>query len=474
MASSVSSLRRAVDRLRAATGQLSNGRAGDGGAAVQSLAWSGLAQVTGLCFRLGSNLILTRLLAPADFAVIGTAMTVMTIMEWVSDAGLYPAVIRHAQGDTTQYLSTSWWMGLIRASGLSLLILAAAWPLGRFYDVPQLLPILLILAARPLILALRSPGFPLLRRNLNYRALFIDETGQTVAGTLVSLGLALLLRSPVAIAWGTLAGACASVMLSWWLNAVRPGPWCAAAARDLFSFCRQVLPNTLVMAIWLNLDRTLGLRMLPPADMGCYFLAINLAAVVEGISVRGCDVYFSFLSRMNDESQRARTHTIITRSVTRWLMPMLLMAALVAEPCVRLLYDARYELAGPLLAVLIVRLMIRILGQLHFQYLMAAGRIHSSTRAYLTALGVQAALLVPLVHSLGVVGLALSCLLSTIVVTIAQMSVERDIKQLRQPLLQTLAWMAVALLFVTCSHSMSADAAQADPLLTVEQTSGQS
>ena len=151
-------------------------------AGVFSLGWSGLGQVVGLVVKLGSTLILTRMLAPEAYGILGTAMAVLTTLEWLSDLGIHPALIRHPKGDQREFLLTGWIMGLVRGSGLSICAALAAWPLSDFYSEPSLLGILLVLAARPFLFAIRSPGFPLLRRNLNYRGIFFDEMTQAVIG----------------------------------------------------------------------------------------------------------------------------------------------------------------------------------------------------------------------------------------------------------------------------------------------------
>jgi hypothetical protein len=66
-----------------------------------------------------------------------------------------------------------------------------------------------------------------------------------------------------------------------------------------------------------------------------------------------------------------------------------------------------------LLAVLLARLMFRFLGQMQFQTLLAAGKVHHSTLAYGIALFVQVLTLPMLALKAGPMGLALSCLLST-------------------------------------------------------------
>ena len=82
-------------------------------------------------------------------------MAVLTTLEWLSDLGIQPALVRHPQGMEPEYLRTGWLMGLSRGAGISLLAAALALPLASFYEQPELLGVLLVLAVRPFLMALQ-------------------------------------------------------------------------------------------------------------------------------------------------------------------------------------------------------------------------------------------------------------------------------------------------------------------------------
>lgn len=157
--------------------------------AAFGLGWSIATQVAGTGVKLASTLVLTRLLAPEAYALLGTAMVVLTTLEWLSDFGVTPALVRHPRGSERGWLLVGWQANFRRGVILTLIAVACATPLAAFYRQPELLGVLLALAARPLIMSLRSPGMPLLRRNLEYRALFVDELAQALTGTLTAIWL---------------------------------------------------------------------------------------------------------------------------------------------------------------------------------------------------------------------------------------------------------------------------------------------
>ena len=168
-----------------------------------SVGWSTAAQFLGLFIRLASNLILTRLLAPEIYGILGSAMAVLTTLEWLSDIGVQPALVRHPKGNRPEYLITGWWTGLGRGCLLAAVAATCAWPWAEFCREPQLFPVLLVISVRPILYSLRSPGMPMLRRNMQYKRLFADEMTITFCGTVASIILGVIYHSVWAISTKT-------------------------------------------------------------------------------------------------------------------------------------------------------------------------------------------------------------------------------------------------------------------------------
>lgn len=417
-------------------------------AGLFSVGWSTAAMVLGLFIRLASNLILTRLLAPEVYGILGSALSVITTLEWLSDIGVLPALIRHPKGDQREYLITGWWVCLARGCLLASVAAVCAWPWADFCRQPQLFPVLLVLALRPVLYNLRSPGVPMLRRNLQYKRLFADEIVTTFCGTAASIVLGVMYHSVWAIVFGTLIGTIASVFVSYYLCPIAPRfIWDREAFHEIYKLGHQVFINTLVMSLWLNLDRLIGLRFLSPEAMGLYAIAWNLATIAETMVTRWCDVHFAMLSREKDAEARKRWHELVSYRTARHVIPLMALAVLIAPVVIWILYDPRYDGASILFAILTARLMIRTVGQIQFQYLMVQSQVRLATRAYFAALAVQAALFVPMVETMGIVGLALCMLVSTTVLTLTQTALlYRRSWRGFVPSLATLFWMAAGLI----------------------------
>ena len=99
-----------------------------------------------------------------------------------------------------------------------------------------------------------------------------------------------------------------------------------------------------------------------------------------------------------------------------------------------------------LFGILTARVMARALAQVQYEYLLSTGNIRINTVAYFIAAAVQAAILVPMVKTWGVTGLASAGLISTLSYVTAQtipMKLRGDVGLL--PLAVTVAWAALGL-----------------------------
>src|ERR1700679_4075370 len=95
-----------------------------------------------------STLVLVRLIAPADFAIIALATSFMHTIDGMLTLGTEEAVIREATPGRTFY-DTAFTLNLLRGLSVSVLVAALAYPAATFFADPRLGPVLLFVACLP-------------------------------------------------------------------------------------------------------------------------------------------------------------------------------------------------------------------------------------------------------------------------------------------------------------------------------------
>jgi O-antigen/teichoic acid export membrane protein len=388
---------------------------------LSGLSWSYSTQFAQLFLRLGSSLILSRLLLPSDYGVFGTVMTFLFFMEFLSDIGLRPVIVRSPHGDSPVFLGTAWTVIFIRACGLSLLTLTLSFALPMMGYDSAITPVLQVLAFRPFLIAIQNPTLYVLFRHINYKIPFVLDVTQTFFSIPVTLLLAWWLRSQWALVFGILFGDVFRVVLTHILCPKAPRPtWERSAALELWHFGVSIFFNTIAYGGWLYLDRLAGPRYLPTDQFGLYIAAWTLAEAADNLIGRGSEVFYSMLNRKPEGEERLQFFLSISQKAGWVVGPIFALAALMAPILYRTLYAETFYAAAILLGILTARLIFRSISHLQFMYLMSIGKVNISTRSYVASLIILVASFPFLVDEFGVLGLALTSLVSMSTYTIFQ------------------------------------------------------
>lgn len=445
-----------MPRVLAAGRRFLYGLSSDARAGLSGLYWSYLTHGLQLVLRFGSSLVISRLLLPDAWGVYGLAVVVMFFLEFLSDIGLRPAVVRSPHGDRPEFLGTAWSIVMVRAVALAAAAFGLAWVLPPWYELPELHGVLMILSVRPLLLALQNPTLYVLYRQINYRTPFFLDTLTQAAAIPVNILLAWWLGDVWALVFGLLAGDVFRLILSHLL--CPPAPrlrWHRPAVRELSHFGGSVFRNTLVYGAWVYFDRLAGPKLLGKDQMGLYIFAWGQAEALDVLISRGSEVFYSMLSRKAEGADRAAFFRRTARRVALFLLPGLVLAAAVAPWAFELLYPAKFHGAAVLFGLLTARLIMRATAQIQFMYLMMRGEVYLATRAYLVSLAILAGTFVVWVQvlGLGVLGVAVSSVLGMTTFTLTQtVQMVRRREASPWPALLALGWTTVAVALVLALH----------------------
>jgi O-antigen/teichoic acid export membrane protein len=395
----------------------------DARAGLFGLGWSYLTHALQLVLRLGSSLILTRLLLPEAYGVFGPALAVVFLLDLLTDVGIQPAVVRSPHGDSPEFLGTARTFIMIRAIPLSLAVFALAWVLPQWYGLAELQSVLIVLSVRPVLIALFNPSLLTLYRQLNYRIPFYVDILHTSIAVPITIFLSWQLRNVWALVLGLLIGDVIRVILTYLL--CPPAPrfrWHRPTVDELFRFGSGVFFNTLAFGAWVYFDRLAGPRLLPPEEMGLYILAWSLAESMEVLISRGGDVFYSMLARLDPGAARAAFVRRTARRAALYLILGLVLGAIVAPWMFQLIYPARFHGAAVLFGLLTARLILRATTHVQFMYLMMRNEIFIATRSYVFSFILLAATFIVWVRylELGVMGVALSSVIAMSTFTVAQ------------------------------------------------------
>ena len=352
--------------------------------AVEGVIWTtvgyGLQQV----LRLGSNLILTRLLVPEAFGLMSLTFVFITGLELLSDVGLAPAIIQSKRGDDARLLDTAWTVQIIRGFVLSLGAVAVAWPAAYLYHQPQLTPLLCAAGVGCAIRGFTPTRVHTLNRKVMLGRLTAMELVTQVVTIAITVTAAWLLRSVWALLVGTLAGHFVRVVLSY---RMLPGHshhllLDGQSMSELLRIGRWVFFSTAVTFAAGNLDRLVLGRLMSVAELGLYAIALQLLQAVVNVGrMAGSRVLFPVLAetaRANPELLRRR----LRRARLAWVLPtaaVLLVLAVAGDWIVALLYRDDYHDSGWMVRILSAGYVVGAVNQSRGVVWQAIGDFRMST-----------------------------------------------------------------------------------------------
>jgi lipopolysaccharide exporter len=328
--------------------------------------------------RLGSSLILTRILRPEAYGIITIVMSVVFIIGMLSDVGMSVCIVRDPHGDEPRYLNTAWTIRLVRALINGVLTLILAGPIAQLYGVPALILPLRVLALWFIIDGFESTAFPLAIRRKNARVVVYAELVATLVSTVFSVIYCYLSRDYWGMVYGALVNRLVWVCLSYrYYRELRPRlQYDRESAREIFKYTRFVMPSSALTVVLSQFDKIVFLRLFDLRLLGVYGLAGNIAGSIEGLISKASQTVLypraahDFRVDPSNFAQRYYAGNV------KFFMAMLTVPAAVggaAVLIVTLLYDPRFALAGPVLQAFMLRAVLLALATGAEDMLVAAG-----------------------------------------------------------------------------------------------------
>lgn len=335
--------------------------------------WTLFGYVLTYAIRLGSSLVLTRLLVPEMFGVMAIAMMVITGLVMFSDLGLTQNIVQSERGGDPDYLNTAWTIQIVR--GLVLWVLAlciallvfAANQLGlvaktSVYADPYVPYVIGGVSIATAIGAFRSTKFSEASRYLSLsRITQIQLVGQ-ITGLMCMFGWVFIDRSIWGLVAGNICSAVVGTLLShtWLPGSANRLHWDRSASREIIHFGKWMLLSSILGFVANNADRMLLGGYIDATALGIYSIAYTISNAVAGVlNTMFSQISYPALSevtreRSSDLKRSLYRFHMLTASFAYFCAGGLMVSG---AALVRLLYDPRYEPAGWMLEILAVGLL---------------------------------------------------------------------------------------------------------------------
>jgi O-antigen/teichoic acid export membrane protein len=331
--------------------------------------------------RLGSSLVLTRLLNPESYGIFGILFSILFMIELMSDVGSVGLLVRHPRGNELRFIHTVWTVRLIRSIINFCLLFFGAPVIAHIFNAPVLTGAFRALSFWFLLFGAESMSFVLAQRDQKARITNYVDLASNAIMTVFVIALASVLKNHFALIFGALLQRAILMITSFFFyREIGVGiAFDREALRDQFKFARVVLPSSLLTIVLSQYDKLVLLKLFNLSLLGIYGLAGNMIGPIGGVIIHNARVilYARCAEYFRSDRTTARTryyaenHKLLTVGV---ILPAVV--AGLAQLIVAILYDPRYEMAGTMLMILGLGGIIIAVQNASENLLVASGRTH--------------------------------------------------------------------------------------------------
>ncbi len=205
-------------------------------------------QVGGQACSFIRNLVIARIISPADFGIAATFAMTLSLMEMLSNVAAEMLLIQSPDGDNPRLQNTAQLLRVGRGLTNALILFLLAKPMALLFGVPQAQWAFQCLALFPLFKGFTHLDMFRVQREMRFGPSILGDTGSTALVTLAVIPLAFWLRNYSIMLWILVLQALCSTVASHLVAERRYGwAWDRDYAKRIFTFGWPLLINGLLM-----------------------------------------------------------------------------------------------------------------------------------------------------------------------------------------------------------------------------------
>ena len=335
-----------------------------------------------MMIRVGSLMVLARLLNPKDFGLVGMVTAITGVLNLFRDFGLSSAAVQQVEV-TDRQASALFWINVLAGMGLCSMLAAASPLVAWFYREPRLLWVTIILSLGFLFNAVGIQHSAMLQRQMRFTSI----AGIEIIAAVVSIGTGIGMAAAGCGYWSLVVmsivqplvyslGACSATM---WIPS---WPEKKSGIRPMMRFGGLVTLNSLIIYVAYNLDKVLLGRFWGAEAIGVYGRAYQLINLpTDSLNSSVGEVAFSALSRVQRDVERLKSYFLKGYSLVLALtVPMTIAGAVFANDLILVVLGPKWGATAAIFRLLaptiLIFAMINPLGWL----LLSTGLIGRSVR----------------------------------------------------------------------------------------------
>lgn len=283
--------------------------------------WSALTEIMSKLITPITSMVLARLLTPEAYGVVATFSIIIAFADIFADAGFQKYLIQCEITDTDEkdkYVNVAFWSNMLLSIVLWGIIIVFSQQLASLVGSPGLGNVLVVSCAGIPLNAFSSIQMALLKREFDFKTLFWRRIVSILVPILITIPLAVYLRSYWALVLGNLAVNFANAFFLIIKSNWKPHFYFKfSILKEMFSFCSWSFVDSILVWATVYADIFVISRLLDSYYLGLYRTSISIVGqIVSLITATVLPVILPSLARLQDNIPEMRRILLKFQKVT--------------------------------------------------------------------------------------------------------------------------------------------------------------
>ncbi len=343
---------------------------------ITGFKWSFIDNVGKLGGQFVVGIILTRLLTPADFGLVGMITIFIVIGQALTNSGFGQALIQKKDADEVDF-STVFYFNIFSSIAIYLVIFASTPLIARFFHEPKLIPLVKVICLVFIVNAFGLIQSVHLEKKLEFKAPSIIGIISVFLAGVISIIMAFKGFGVWALVANTVLRGFFNSVLYWKISSWRPLPkFSFVSLKGLFSYGSKILVAGLVQAIFQNIYYLVIGRLFQPQRLGYYTRATQfkdmpvntIAVVVQKVT------YPVFSTIQDDDAKIIRGYTQALRMLAAVALPIMAGIFITCRPLIDIVLGEKWLPVVPYLQIMSVYSWLYVVYTINNQIVTIKGR----------------------------------------------------------------------------------------------------
>lgn len=302
-------------------------------------------------------LVLSRLLGPKDFGLLGMAISLIGFVTAFSELGFSAAIIQRKDIEE-KHLSTTFFVNVVLGLLLSIVGIGMSIPAAVFFKTPEVRPVIAVLSLSFLVNSLSLTQMAIAQRELQFKKLAIRDLSASIIGGIAGITAALLGYGVWSLVVQMLLTGIVSSVLLWQFSAWRPSIRFASleGIKELWPYSSKIFYFNMFRYFAQNTDKLLIGYFLGSIALGLYTFTFKLVVFPINTFVGAVGSYlFPKYSRIQEDVAGIKASYLEINGLLGVIVaPTLFLIIMSSSFIIPLLFGEKWDAALPLFPIMAI------------------------------------------------------------------------------------------------------------------------